>query len=97
MIIRLLDLIVPCASLNLIKLIMKKTITLLTAFISLATFSIAQIGAPAQDFTATDLDGNTHSLSGILESGKVVVLKTNNFPKNYFSHKKLFFDVLKVF
>tara|TARA_B100000524_G_scaffold5523_1_gene3675 strand:- start:8767 stop:9585 length:819 start_codon:yes stop_codon:yes gene_type:complete len=53
---------------------MKKTITLFTAFISLATFSFAQIGAPAQDFTVTDLDGNTHSLSGILESGKVVVL-----------------------
>lgn len=53
---------------------MKKTFTLLTAFISLATFSFAQIGAPAQDFTVTDLDGNTHSLSGILESGKVVVL-----------------------
>ncbi|MCH2224741.1 MAG: T9SS type A sorting domain-containing protein [Crocinitomicaceae bacterium] len=53
---------------------MKKTITLLAAFVAFANFSFGQIGATAPDFTVTDLDGVTHNLYNILDDGKVVVL-----------------------
>jgi thiol-disulfide isomerase/thioredoxin len=53
---------------------MKRTITLLAAFVAFANFSFAQIGATAPDFTVTDLDGVSHNLYSILDDGKVVVL-----------------------
>lgn len=39
---------------------------------------VAQVGEPAPDFTLTDLDGNTHTLSDYTEQGKVVVLEWFN-------------------
>lgn len=53
---------------------MKRTITLLASFVILIQMSFAQVGTVADDFTVTDIDGNTHTLSTILASGKVVVL-----------------------
>ncbi|MCH2228788.1 MAG: T9SS type A sorting domain-containing protein [Crocinitomicaceae bacterium] len=53
---------------------MKRTITFITSFVMLVQLSFAQVGSVADDFTVTDLDGNTHTLSAILASGKVVVL-----------------------
>lgn len=53
---------------------MKRTITLIASFVMLVQLSFAQVGTVADDFTVTDLDGNTHTLSAILASGKVVVL-----------------------
>lgn len=53
---------------------MKKTFTLLTAVLGLTTLSFGQVGSQAQDFTVTDLDGHTHTLSTILGEGKVVIL-----------------------
>lgn len=53
---------------------MRKTFTLLAAVFGLSAMTFAQVGAQAQDFTVTDLDGNTHTLSDILNDGKVVVL-----------------------
>lgn len=53
---------------------MKRTFTLIASFAMLVSLSFAQVGTVADDFTVTDLDGNTHSLSAILASGKVVVL-----------------------
>jgi len=38
----------------------------------------AQVGKPAPDFTLTDLDGNTHTLSEYTEQGKIVVLEWFN-------------------
>jgi thiol-disulfide isomerase/thioredoxin len=53
---------------------MKRTITLIASFMMLIHLSFAQVGSVADDFTVTDLDGNSHTLSTILASGKVVVL-----------------------
>jgi hypothetical protein len=53
---------------------MKRTITLIASFVMLIQLSFAQVGTVADDFTVTDIDGNTHTLSAILASGKVVVL-----------------------
>lgn len=53
---------------------MKRIVTLFASVVASATFSFAQIGATAPDFTVTDLDGNTHNLYDILNSGRVVVL-----------------------
>lgn len=53
---------------------MKRTFTLLAAFVAFANLSFAQIGATAPDFTVTDLDGTSHNLYSILDDGKVVIL-----------------------
>jgi thiol-disulfide isomerase/thioredoxin len=55
---------------------MKKTLLTSVVFLSAAAFTNAQdlYPIPAEDFTVTDLQGGTHSLFSILESGKVVVL-----------------------
>lgn len=51
--------------------------------ITLFAFSVfsasAQIadGSVAPDFTATDIDGNTHSLSDYLAEGKTVILNVS--------------------
>lgn len=42
-------------------------------FFSLS-IALAQVGNPAPNFTVTDTHGNTHSLYGLLDSGRVVVL-----------------------
>ena len=52
---------------------MKKTITSIAMCLALGN-SIAQIGATAPDFTVTDINGTSHNLYTILNSGKVVVL-----------------------
>ncbi|MCB9284006.1 MAG: redoxin domain-containing protein [Lewinellaceae bacterium] len=51
-----------------------KQVLLLTILVGLRVLSIAQIGNPAPDFTATDVYGHTHHLYEYLEQGKVVVL-----------------------
>ncbi|MBL7897500.1 MAG: T9SS type A sorting domain-containing protein [Crocinitomicaceae bacterium] len=53
---------------------MKKFFTTLTAGTILSVSSFAQVGATAPDFTVTDLDGNSHNLYTLLNSGLVVVL-----------------------
>lgn len=53
---------------------MKRIFTLAVAVVAFAQFSVAQVGAVAQDFTIADINGNTHNLYNILDSGKVVVL-----------------------
>jgi len=53
---------------------MKKLFTLLATFLAGAQLAIAQVGAVAPDFTVTDINGTTHNLYSILNSGKVVVL-----------------------
>ena len=54
---------------------MKKLITL-TAFLGFFAFANAQLGdgVVVQDFTVTDINGNTHQLYDILNEGKSVVL-----------------------
>ena len=51
---------------------MKRIFTII--LVAFAQFSVAQVGAVAQDFTVTDINGTTHNLYSILDSGKVVVL-----------------------
>lgn len=55
---------------------MKRILTLL-AFIGAFSFASAQLpnGSTAPNFTATDLDGNTHTLYDILDQGYVVYIK----------------------
>lgn len=53
---------------------MKKIFTLIATFVAGAQLAIAQVGAVAPDFTVTDINGTTHNLYSILNSGKVVVL-----------------------
>lgn len=53
---------------------MKKTLLSILSIFLLSVSSHAQVGATAPDFTVTDLDGNTHNLYSILNSGKVVIL-----------------------
>ena len=56
---------------------MKRALTLfsLLAF-STAAFATAEVGEPAPDFTAKDIDGKTHKLSDY--KGKIVVLEAYN-------------------
>ena len=53
---------------------MKRTLLIIACFIS--TFSMAQLPANSlgQDFTITDIDGETHNLFDILDEGKTVIL-----------------------
>ncbi len=56
---------------------MKRAIALLTLFTSVtAALAAAEIGQPAPDFTATDINGKTHKLSDY--KGKIVVLESYN-------------------
>jgi peroxiredoxin len=40
--------------------------------------AVAKVGAPAPDFTLTDLEGNSHTLSEYTKAGKIVVLEWFN-------------------
>lgn len=64
---------------------MKRT---LTAFALLATvaavFAGAEIGKPAPDFTATDINGKTHKLSDY--RGKIIVFEAYNLDCPYCAH-----------
>lgn len=53
-----------------------KKITLLTIFMLLSFLSYGQLpnGSTAPDFTATDINGNSHTLSTYLAQGKTVIL-----------------------
>ena len=53
---------------------MKKTLLIIACFLS--TFSFAQLPANSlgQDFTITDIEGETHNLYDILDEGKTVIL-----------------------
>jgi len=53
---------------------MKKIITCFSLLLTSATLSFSQVGAVAPDFTVKDLDGNSHNLYSILNSGKIVIL-----------------------
>ena len=53
---------------------MKRMFTLTASVLAFSSMSFGQIGAVAPDFTVTDLDGTTHNLYSILNSGKVVIL-----------------------
>src|SRR5438067_4056582 len=56
---------------------MKYAITLLCIFNFITgAFAAAQIGKPAPDFTATDINGQTHQLSDY--KGKIVILESYN-------------------
>lgn len=56
---------------------MKRIITCLASFaLAASTFAAAEIGKPAPDFTATDINGNTVKLSDY--KGKIVVLESYN-------------------
>jgi peroxiredoxin len=56
---------------------MKRGIALLSLLTSItAALAAAEIGQPAPDFTATDINGQTHKLSDY--KGKVVVLESYN-------------------
>src|SRR5947208_16840155 len=61
---------------------MKRAFTLfsLLAF-STAAFAAAQVGQPAPDFTAKDINGKTHKLSDY--KGKIVVLEAYNLDCPY--------------
>lgn len=64
-------------NLNQLPTAMKQFRSLLLAFfvvISITTHAQLPTGTFAPDFTATDLDGNTHTLSSITGSGKEVIL-----------------------
>jgi len=52
---------------------MKKIVTSVALCLA-ASASMAQIGAVAPDFTATDINGNSHNLYTYLNAGKVVLL-----------------------
>lgn len=57
---------------------MKRAITLLTLLgAASVAFAAAEIGKAAPDFTATDINGNTHKLSDY--KGKIVVLESYNY------------------
>lgn len=53
---------------------MKKTLLSLLLFSGLAAFAQLPNGSTAPDFTVTDLNGNTHTLSEYLAQGKTVIL-----------------------
>lgn len=53
---------------------MKKTLLSLLLFSGLAAFAQLPNGSSAPDFTVTDLNGNTHTLSEYLAQGKTVIL-----------------------
>src|SRR5438477_7837498 len=56
---------------------MKRTLTLFAIFASIsAALAAAQVGQPAPDFTAKDINGKTHKLSDY--KGKIVVLEAYN-------------------
>jgi len=56
---------------------MKREITILALFgVVSAALAAAEVGKPAPDFTATDINGQTHKLSDY--SGKIVVLESYN-------------------
>ncbi len=56
---------------------MKRTIALLTVLgLTTAAFAAAEVGKPAPDFTATDINGKTVKLSDY--KGKIVVLESYN-------------------
>jgi peroxiredoxin len=68
--------------------IMKRTlISLALACVAGAAFAAVDIGKPAPDFTAKDINGNTHKLSDY--KGKIVVLESYNldcpFCANHFN------------
>ncbi len=51
-------------------------LTVLTLGAASAAFAAAEVGQPAPDFTATDINGQTHKLSDY--KGKIVVLESYN-------------------
>jgi peroxiredoxin len=56
---------------------MKRAITILSLLgVVSAAFAAAEVGKPAPDFTATDINGQTHKLSDY--RGKIVVLESYN-------------------
>src|SRR5438876_10074286 len=56
---------------------MKRTLTLFAIFASIsAALAAAQVGQPAPDFTAKDINGQTHKLTDY--KGKIVVLESYN-------------------
>ena len=55
---------------------MKKTLVLLAAMALALTMQAAEIGKPAPDFTATDINGKTIKLSDY--KGKIVVIESYN-------------------
>ncbi len=56
---------------------MKRAITVLSLFaVVSAALAAAEVGKPAPDFTATDINGQTHKLSDY--RGKIVVLESYN-------------------
>jgi len=55
---------------------MKTTLTLLTALTLASAAMAAEVGKPAPDFTATDINGNTVKLSDY--KGKIVVIESYN-------------------
>ena len=66
---------------------MKRHIALLAALgLATSAFAAAQIGKPAPDFTATDINGKTHKLADY--KGKIVVLESFNldcpFVRNHY-------------
>ena len=61
---------------------MKRAITVLALFgVVSAALAAAEVGKPAPDFTATDINGQTHKLSDY--SGKIVVLGSYNLDCPY--------------
>ena len=61
---------------------MKRAITLLALFgVVGAALAAAEVGKPAPDFTATDINGQSHKLSDY--SGKIVVLESYNLDCPY--------------
>ena len=56
---------------------MKRAITILSLLgVVSAAFAAAEVGKPAPDFTATDINGQTHKLSDY--RGKIVGLESYN-------------------
>jgi peroxiredoxin len=56
---------------------MKRALTLLGLLGAVsAAFAAAEVGKPAPDFTATDINGQTHKMSDY--NGKIVVLESYN-------------------
>jgi len=61
---------------------MKSAITWLSLLASVAvTMAAAEVGKPAPDFTATDINGKTHSLADY--KGKIVILESYNLDCPY--------------
>ena len=61
---------------------MKHALTVLALFaVASAALAAAEVGKPAPDFTATDINGQTHKLSDY--SGKIVVLESYNLDCPY--------------